>query len=95
MKLLSVLFFVGFVALSLSESLPDLPQVEFPSVDENTDISRNGRIVNGIRASLGQFPYHAVLKMYTSAGAQAICGGSIISSTAVLTVCVFCKNEVP
>lgn len=79
MNPLSLLVFVSFVALSLSQDLP--------SADRNGAISRGGRVVGGSKAVLFQFPYQASIQMFDKAGVSYLCGGAIISP--VLTVRVF------
>lgn len=46
---------------------------------------RNGRIVNGEIAAPHQFPYQVALFTTFGSGGQGLCGGSVISSTAILT----------
>lgn len=43
--------------------------------DEGT--GRTGRITNGIRAELGQFPHQVYMYIYESSGAGYLCGGSV------------------
>ena len=45
----------------------------------------NRRIVGGQSATLGQFPYQALLSLKDSAGKPGVCGGSIISHNFILT----------
>jgi Trypsin len=47
-----------------------------------TEKNREGRILNGTRASPGQFPYHVLLVIDGS----FLCGGSIIQQNWILTV---------
>jgi hypothetical protein len=46
------------------------------------EVSRDGRILNGTRASPGQFPYHVLLVIDNAWW----CGGSLIKSNWILTV---------
>lgn len=46
------------------------------------EVSRGGRILNGTRASPGQFPYHVLLVIDSAWW----CGGSLINSNWILTV---------
>jgi hypothetical protein len=46
------------------------------------EVGRGGRILNGTRATLGQFPYYVLLVIDNSYW----CGGSLIKSNWILTV---------
>jgi hypothetical protein len=48
------------------------------------EVSRGGRILNGIRASVGQFPYYLMLSIDNAWR----CGGSLIKSNWILTVTI-------
>lgn len=54
---------------------------------------RNGRIVNGNIATPGQFPYQVALLLAMDQGVS-LCGGSVISSTSVLTAAHCLPNDV-
>lgn len=41
------------------------------------NVTRTGRITNGIQASLGQFPYQVYMLLSESSGATYLCGGSV------------------
>lgn len=57
----------------------------FPN-DEKKIQSRNGRIVNGNIAELGQFPYQTLQYMTADGNLWYTCGGSLIRRDWVLTV---------
>jgi hypothetical protein len=49
--------------------------------------TRGGRIAGGEKATIGQFPFHALLYMADDEGRRYICGGVLIKYDLVLTVC--------
>lgn len=53
---------------------------------QNLNSSRNGRIINGNVAELGQFPYQTLQYMTPDGNAWYTCGGSLIKRNWVLTV---------
>ncbi|XP_055708843.1 brachyurin-like [Phlebotomus papatasi] len=71
------LVLTDFVASSPVKSMLDFKR-EHP-----TFLNSTGRIINGITATNGQFPYQARI-ILTSGSNQGICGGSIISTAWVL-----------
>lgn len=54
--------------------------------------SESSRIVNGYPASLGQFPYQVRIRMKKGPHKYAVCGGSILSKTVVLTAGNFSRT---
>ncbi|XP_062542074.1 collagenase-like [Armigeres subalbatus] len=46
---------------------------------------KDGRVVNGQTATLGQFPFQVLLKVNFVPGGSALCGGSLLSDQWVLT----------
>lgn len=103
MKVFIVLLFVNFVIglpdlVSFEDDGKDARPIEehpdykevFDKLYYNEPISRKGgRILNGIPATLGQFPYQALLKMYYPPEATwYICGGNFIKYNFVLTVII-------
>ncbi|XP_064546263.1 serine protease 1 [Drosophila montana] len=76
------------IVLALAVAASAFPQSELvhrsramPVVSDDIE----GRITNGNKASVGQFPYQVGLSLKVSALSSAWCGGSLISSTWVLT----------
>lgn len=39
--------------------------------------SIKGKVVNGEKADLGQFPYQVYMYLYTGVGSAYLCGGSV------------------
>lgn len=99
MKYCLVVFLAGLAAASANiKSLTEhdwtqikSPMKEFP-VAENSDLSfgLSGRIVGGSEATTNQFPHQAALIINTDEG-QFFCGGSIISTSIILTAahCIY------
>lgn len=110
MKILIILLFVNF-AFGLPdlvsfenehrhakpiEEHPDLKEVLnqfYP--DNESNIRKGGRILNGIPATLGQFPYQALLYMNNPTTGWYICGGSFIKYNFVITVNIFLLSLLP
>lgn len=57
----------------------------FPN-DATSSQKRNGRIINGNVAELGQFPYQTLQYMTADGNLWYTCGGSLIRRNWVLTV---------
>lgn len=62
----------------------DIMKKMFPTVTERNH--RSGRIAGGDFATLGQFPFQALLMNENSLGDSFLCGGSLISPNWILTV---------
>ncbi|XP_049870225.1 trypsin beta-like [Pectinophora gossypiella] len=84
---ISVCLFVLFASTTFTLSLP---ASELAAID-------TARIVNGFEVDITQVPYHAALRRRVTAGWSYTCGGSIISSRAVLTAahCVVSYEDSP
>ena len=52
-------------------------------------ILNSGRVTGGQLANLGQFPYQTLIFMLEQSGRTFLCGGSLLTSTAILTVIFF------
>jgi len=87
MNLLIILFLAVVTTASVSVSaFPDrelLPRNRVMPVQARSDIE--GRITNGETAADGQFPYQVALILEVDEFLAYFCGGSLISSTWVLT----------
>jgi len=57
----------------------------FVAVSSANPTDRDGRIVNGQIAAPNQFPYQVALLTSMGAAGTGLCGGSVISRTAILT----------
>ncbi|CAO1432879.1 unnamed protein product [Diamesa tonsa] len=57
----------------------------FPNANNVNKYMRGSRITGGQAATLGQFPYQALLLLKDGAGNSYVCGGSIISHNWILT----------
>lgn len=57
----------------------------FPNANNVNKYLRGSRITGGQAATLGQFPYQALLMLRDSSGYYYVCGGSIISHNWILT----------
>lgn len=52
----------------------------FPDSKDSSRPTIEGRITNGLQASLGQFPHQVFMYLYESSGAGYLCGGSVIAN---------------
>lgn len=52
----------------------------FPDSKNSSRSTIEGRITNGLPASLGQFPHQVFMYLYESSGAGYLCGGSVITN---------------
>lgn len=52
----------------------------FPDSKNSSQPTIEGRITNGLQASLGQFPHQVFMYLYESSGAGYLCGGSVIAN---------------
>lgn len=79
---LSFLFLAAFVKASLPIGPLEYAQEKLKNISAIDDGRRSGRIVNGIAAQAGQFPYYVLLQVDN----VDQCGGSLIKPNWVLTV---------
>lgn len=84
MRLTNVLLFLCSVAFAQTFQLLDFDrQNHLKSLDVQLDLKdHDERIINGLRAAPGQFPYY----MFLVVDSISICGGSLIRPNWVLTV---------
>ncbi|XP_037721353.1 serine protease 1 [Drosophila subpulchrella] len=77
--------FLIILALAVAASALPEPELHHRSREMPVVGSIEGRITGGVAASVGQFPYQVGLSLKISALSSGFCGGSLISSTYVLT----------
>ncbi|XP_036672028.1 serine protease 1 [Drosophila suzukii] len=77
--------FLIILALAVAASALPEPELHHRSREMPVVGSIEGRITGGEAATVGQFPYQVGLSLKISSFSSAWCGGSLISSTWVLT----------
>lgn len=99
MKVLLILFMI-FIGINCQVDIPDefkevkdaiessyyKETLEHIFKDQQFVAVRGGRIAGGEKASLGQFPFHALLYLTDAEAIRYVCGGVLIKYNLVLTV---------
>lgn len=70
----------------------DILNKMFPDSNNVNKYLRGSRITGGQAATLGQFPYQALLLLKDASGNSYVCGGSIISHNWILTAAHWFDN---